>query len=208
MDDHFAYQRRVFEGYEHSALQLISSYENLSQEAVLGPLVDFLPGPDAHVLDVGAGPGALAAWLVEHGFLVTAVEPVARFRDHAQTTYRHLEIEWFDASLPNLTNLPKDQTSFDAALAIGVLHHLNPQDQKTAIEALATRLKPSGRLILSLRHGPCPVDRPGFPICADDLVTVAQHAGLKVLHRSGHASLQEGNRHAGVTWTKLVFEAA
>ncbi len=207
MDDRFAYQARVFEGYEQAAPNLIPAYKALSPEAVLAPVAEYLPSGSARVMDVGAGPGTLAASLASRGYHVTAIEPVSRFRVYGQSIYGHLDIDWHNACLPHLNTLPEHPAAFDAILAIGVLHHLQPKDQEGAISTLPDYLSPSGRLILSLRHGPCPPDRPGFPVDPDALVNTALTTGLRVLHRSSNISIQPGNQRAGVTWTWLVFEA-
>lgn len=207
MDDRFSYQTRVFEGYTRAAPQLIGRYEALPPEQVLAPVAKFLPNRGARVLDVGAGAGTLAAWFARCGCHVTAVEPVSQFRNHGQTKYLNLGIDWRDSSLPGLTGLSEDNQVYEAVLAIGVLHHLSPEDQETSVRTLSNALKPLGRLILSLRHGPCPPSRPGFPVRADAISDAAKKNGLQLLHRSSNASIQHGNRRAGVTWTWLVFDS-
>ncbi len=96
---------------------------------------------------------------------------------------------------------------YDAILVIGVLHHLCPVDQAHAVGTLSTLLASGGRMILSLRHGPSPTDRPGFPISTNDLTRHAQQAGLHVLRKIKTGSIQDHNRRAGVTWTWLVLGA-
>ena len=65
------------EGYATDAAELIPAYEALSTTEVLAPVIDLLPSRACRALDVGAGTGRDAAWLVEQGHQVTAVEPVA-----------------------------------------------------------------------------------------------------------------------------------
>ncbi|WP_120635163.1 bifunctional 2-polyprenyl-6-hydroxyphenol methylase/3-demethylubiquinol 3-O-methyltransferase UbiG [Ruegeria sp. EL01] len=200
-------RQKIIEGYEQAAAELIPVYENLSPETVLAPVLDYLPETGADVLDVGAGPGTVAAWLASRGNHVTAIEPVSGFRTYGQKTYQHLNISWHEAYLPELINSGPWRRCFDIALAIGVLHHLTPQDQDRAIHMLSSCLKPYGRLILLLRHGPCPEDRPGFEIPVDKVLHSADCAGLQVEYTSHKASIQDGNRRAGVTWTWLVLSA-
>jgi len=200
-------QRKIIEGYEQAAAELIPIYENLSPEIVLAPVLDYLPETGSEVLDVGAGPGTIAAWLASRGNHVTAVEPVSKFRTYGQKTYQHLSISWCNSHLPELTNSRPWRCCFDIVLGIGVLHHLNPPDQDRAIHTLSSCLKPSGRLILSLRHGPCPDDRPGFEISVEKVLHSAESAGVQVQHTFHRASIQDGNRRAGVTWTWLVLGA-
>ncbi len=203
-DLHF---QTVKAGYEQAAPRLIPAYDSLSPPDVLRPVLDYLPDTGASVLDIGAGTGTLARWLAKRGCDVTAIEPVDAFRNHAMRSNGALSVRWLDACLPRLSALP-DDASFDTILVIGVLHHLPPRDQHIAIRVLSERLRPQGRMILSLRHGPCPQDRPGFMISDDAIVDQAVSSGLRVHHRSRTDSIQPANQSAGVIWTWLVFGAA
>lgn len=206
MADLAPYSRQIISGYEQAAPELVPAYRALPPEVVLAPVAAHLPARGACVLDVGAGPGINAAWLAERGCKVTAVEPAAAFRAAGQTAHPHPGIQWRDDHLPGLPSVTGAR--FDAILAIGVLHHLMPRDQTEAIRTMARLLRPGGKLILSLRHGPCPTDRPGFTICAEDIVKTAEQTGLHKAHLSHRGSIQDGNRRAGVTWTWAVFARA
>nr|WP_247748014.1 class I SAM-dependent methyltransferase [Ruegeria sp. R13_0] len=166
-----------------------------------------MPDTGASVLDVGAGTGTVARWLAKRGCDVTAIEPVDAFRNHAMRGDGALSVKWLDACLPRPSALP-DGAAFDTILVVGVLHHLPPRDQHAAISVLSERLRPQGQMILSLRHGPCPPDRPGFKISDDAIVDQAVSSGLQVHHRSRANSIQPANQRAGVTWTWLVFGTA
>jgi ubiquinone/menaquinone biosynthesis C-methylase UbiE len=59
--------------YEHNASVAAQLYESVSFETVHDWLLNTLPNPPELVLDVGAGTGRAAAWLVAHGYeLATA----------------------------------------------------------------------------------------------------------------------------------------
>ncbi len=203
-DLHF---QTVKAGYEQAAPQLIPAYDSLSPTDVLRPVLDYLPDTGASVLDVGAGTGTVARWLANRGCDVTAIEPVDAFRNHAMRGDGAQSVKWLDARLRRLGAL-LDDAAFDTILVIGVLHHLPPRDKHMAIRALSKRLRPQGQMILSLRHGPCPPDRPGYVISDDAIVDLAVGSGLRVHHRSRTSSIQPANQRAGVTWTWLVFGAA
>ncbi len=201
------YFQTVKAGYEHATHRLIPAYDGLSPTEVLRPVLDHVPDTGASVLDVGAGTGTVARWLAKRGCDVTAIEPVDAFRNHAMRGDGAQSVRWLDACLPRVSAL-RDGVVFDSILVIGVLHHLPPRDQHMAISVLSERLRPQGRMILSLRHGPCPPDRPGYVISDDAIVDQAVGSGLQVHHRSRTDSIQPANQRAGVTWTWLVFGAA
>ncbi|MEM7091015.1 MAG: class I SAM-dependent methyltransferase [Pseudomonadota bacterium] len=206
MADQTSHILKVIEGYKAAANSLIPAYDHLAAQDVLQPVSAFLPRAGHRVLDVGAGTGAVAAWLASKGCQVTAVEPVAAFRDHARQAYANLSIRWLDDRLPVLNSLAEDMVKFDCILAIAVLHHLASQDQNASLSTFARLLVPNGRLILSLRHGACPADRPGFDISVASLIKAGEDAGFCVRHLSHTSSIQDANRHAGITWTWIVFE--
>ena len=59
---------------------------------------------------------------------------------------------------------------------------------------------------LAFHDGPAPADRPGFDIGTDDLIAFGRQIGLTMIAtRRGLASVQSGNRQAGVTWDWLVL---
>lgn len=88
-----------------------------------------LPPPPAHVLEVGAGCGELAAELRDAGYEVRAIDPVAE-----------------DGSGVEPIALLEVSGTFDAALAVVSLHHVEPLDVSCA--HLATLVRPGGRLVI------------------------------------------------------------
>jgi SAM-dependent methyltransferase len=88
-----------------------------------------LPQPPAEVLEIGAGRGELAAALSAAGYRVTAIDPAAEPDSHVQRR-----------SLLEVTG------SYDAAVAVVLLHHVDPLEQSCA--HLATLIKPGGLLVI------------------------------------------------------------
>jgi ubiquinone/menaquinone biosynthesis C-methylase UbiE len=89
-----------------------------------------LPPAPARVLEVGAGDGALAATLAEAGYDVVAIDP-----------------EGGDGVLPvPLHRLEAPDASFDAAVAIVSLHHIDPLAR--SLRRLAEALKPGAPLVV------------------------------------------------------------
>jgi len=88
-----------------------------------------LPPPPARVLEVGAGRGELAVALSDAGYEITAVDPAAEPGGIVQPRPL-LEVEG----------------SFDAAVSVVALHHIDPLEESCA--HLATMLPPGGQLVV------------------------------------------------------------
>jgi SAM-dependent methyltransferase len=89
--------------------------------AVLTPqMVDFA-GVEAgeHVLDVGCGPGALVAELIDRGARVSAVDPSPTFVAAVRERYPDIDVRQATAE-----ELPFEDGSFDAVLAQLVVHFM------------------------------------------------------------------------------------
>jgi len=87
-----------------------------------------LPAPPARVLEVGAGRGEIAVALSDAGFAVTAVDPAAE-----------------PGGIVQPCSLLEARGSFDAAVSVVALHHVDPLEESCA--HLATMLPP-GRLLV------------------------------------------------------------
>ncbi len=153
----------VLQGYGAPAPDLIPRYDALSVPDILFPVLDLLPGPGAHLLDIGAATGRDAGWLAARGVRVLAAEPVAAFRRAGQRLHPSGLITWADDALPGMPRTRATGLRFDTVLLNGVWHHLPPAAQDAAMPVLRALAAPGGRAILSLRHGPpAPGARP-FP---------------------------------------------
>jgi len=88
-----------------------------------------LPDPPARVLEIGAGDGALAQALRDAGYEVTAIDPKAQ-----------------DGTGVEQRALLEQSGTFDAAVAIVSLHHVEPLAESCA--HLAGLLVPGGTLVV------------------------------------------------------------
>ena len=88
-----------------------------------------LPAPPAHVLEIGAGRGELAAELRSAGYEVRAIDPAAE-----------------NGSDVERVELLRASGTFDAAVAVVSLHHVEPLDPSCA--HLATLIRPGGVLVI------------------------------------------------------------
>ncbi|HKE77818.1 MAG TPA: methyltransferase domain-containing protein [Solirubrobacteraceae bacterium] len=98
---------------------------------LLGYVRSALPAPPARVLEIGAGDGALAAALREIGYDVLAIDPAGE-----QPGVVGLHLHRVDA--------PAE--SFDAAVAVLSLHHVEPLAD--SCRRLAEVLRPGRRLVV------------------------------------------------------------
>jgi SAM-dependent methyltransferase len=89
-----------------------------------------LPPPPARVLEVGAGRGELAAALREAGYDVVAIDPAVDDASGVEPVA--------------LLDLEADDASFDAAVAVLSLHHVEPLAESCA--RLAALVRPGGTL--------------------------------------------------------------
>ena len=90
-----------------------------------------LPAPPARVLEVGAGNGELAATLREIGYDVLAIDP-------ASETAHVLPAALHEVQEPD--------GSFDAAVAVLSLHHVEPLHE--SCQKLAALVRPGGRVVI------------------------------------------------------------
>ena len=193
------------QGYADSAGDLAARYESLAFEDKHAPILSLLPPPPAPVLDIGAGTGADAAWLAQRGHPVVAVEPTAGLRMHGMALHASTAIEWMDDSLPDLEKVVRRSRTFAFVLLSAVWMHLDERERRAAMPNLAALLAPDGVLALSLRHGPAPAGRRMFDVSAQETIALAQEQGLRAVLEVETPSLQQGNRAARVTWTRLAF---
>jgi SAM-dependent methyltransferase len=90
-----------------------------------------LPGPPARLLEVGAGDGELARTLADAGYDVLAIDP---------------EPSGAGVRRVSLHELDEPAGSFDAALAVTSLHHVEPLEQ--SVGRLAELLGPGALLVV------------------------------------------------------------
>jgi SAM-dependent methyltransferase len=192
-------------GYAAAARELAEQYESVSFAEVHRAMRHLYPARPSTVLDVGAGTGRDAAALADLGHTVTAAEPTPELRALGRELHADRPIDWTDDALPALAGLTARPTRYDLILLTAVWMHLDTAERATGLPVLARLLRPRGRLVLSLRHGPVPPGRRMFDVTAAETTALAAEQQLSLLHRADHADL---HGRAGVSWTWLAFEAA
>lgn len=193
-------------GYATAATpDFVAAYDGLSPESIYEHVIDLFPRGRAKIADIGAGTGRDAAWFAIDGHDVLAVEPVRELREAGKALHTSANIRWLDDRLPHLGAV-RASGGFDLVTLCAVWQHLDDENRGIAIPRLASILAPSGRLVMSLRHGPGASGRTVFPISPDLTIELAKASGLDLLRRREADSVQAANQAMGVSWTWIVFE--
>ena len=187
------------EGFEAYA----AGWERVAFEAAHPAVLAHVPAKPGLVFDIGAGSGRDAAWFADKGWSVVAVEPADRLRRHAQALHPSPHIAWEADRLPGLEKLLKRGVLADLIWLSAVWMHVAPEERRRAFRKLVTLLKPGGRLIISLRHGPLPFDRPMHAVKSDEVERLAIEHGLNV--RAVTRSADAAGR-AEISWTSIVLD--
>ena len=196
------------EGYAETAQDYLLLDGRLSFEEVHAPVLHLMPKAACDVLDIGSGSGRDAAHLARKGHSVVAVEPTDALRTHAIATHRAAGIHWIDDSLPNLALTRALGRTFNLVLLTGVWMHLDDGERRRAMPNVSALMRENALAIMSLRHGPVPPGRRMFDVAADETIDLARNEGMECVLNIRTPSVQEHNRRAGVTWTRLAFRKA
>ena len=115
-----------------------------ARREVLAELIRLVVDPpkDADILEIGCGTGHNLAMLGDFG-RVDALELDDEARAHAQ---KRLGRSVMSAPLPQLAGVPEHH--YDLIGAFDVIEHID--DDQAAIASIATRLKPSGRFVMTV----------------------------------------------------------
>ena len=189
--------------YSERADSFIKQYEGLTAEQV-HPYMDIaLPKPALSVLDVGAGSGRDAAWFADQGIDVVALEPADGLREQAKAHHADKDIHWVSDKLPELGRIHKEGYRFDFIMLSAVWMHIPPEKRGEAFDALSKLVKPGGKILITLRHGPSPEGRTMYPVSTDELHTLSEkHFGILETIDNGQSSDQLGR--SSVYWEQVV----
>jgi len=105
-----------------------------------------------HILDCACGIGTQALGFAQLGHRVTAsdLSPAAVARARHEATSRSLQVDFHVADMTSLAEIPN--ASFDVVAALdNALPHLDPTQLKAATRAMASKLKPGGLFLASIR---------------------------------------------------------
>lgn len=190
--------------YERGFREFTEAYEAFGFADIHRDALPFLPRANGLVLDVGAGSGRDAAWFAAQGWDVIAVEPAAAMRREAARLHDSPRIRWLDDRLPTLAAVHRLGLAFDLVWLAGVWMHVPPEDRARAMRKLATLLTPGGRIVLTLRHGPAPDDRPMWRVDAHEVERLGLDLGLALRVATERRDDLQGR--AGVRWQTVILD--
>lgn len=139
MRDFDEYERELWAG---RATAYERGFARLSAQTVEALLDAARVGADARVLDVGTGPGVVAAAAVRRAAKVSAVDADPEM---AQTAARN--VPEADVQVAVLPELPFEDETFDAVAGNFVINHVGDPD--VTLASLRRVLRPGGRLALT-----------------------------------------------------------
>jgi SAM-dependent methyltransferase len=190
--------------YDQHAGVLSNQYNAIEAGAVHNNWVErHLPAKPGFACDIGAGSARDANWLASIGWDVIAVEPSARMRELAMDK-SHPNVTWLEDALPHLNKLRSLGHRFDLILLSAVWMHVPPTSRERAFRILGELLKPSGVLVITLRHGSDEQENTqrGFhSVTADE---VLDYARCRAVALSARFSVPDQTR-GHVSWETLVF---
>ena len=114
------------------------------QKGTLDLFLSLLP-PNAHILDLGCGPGVHAAHMMSHGHSVDAIDATPAFVHAAQARGVPARLATFD-------DISAD-TIYDGVWASFSLLHATRADVPRHIDTLAQALRPGGIFFLGMKTG-------------------------------------------------------
>lgn len=190
--------------YEHDAAALAEAYDAIDPSEIYGGVAELLRRRSGGglALDVGAGSGRDAAWLVGLGHEVVAAEPAGAMRAEGARRHPSFDIRWIDDRLPSLDAVHRLALAFDTILVAGVWQHVAPSDRARAFRKLATLMRPAGLLVITLREGPPPPGRRMHPTSAGEIEGLARSHGLEILRIERR---EDAMGRTGVAWTTVVL---
>jgi SAM-dependent methyltransferase len=188
--------------YNRNAESYSIKYESTSFEQVHGDWISLVPTNQSLILDIGAGSGRDAAWFAEKGHEVVAVEPADGMLTKAKMLHPNSNIVWLKDSLPDLKEVQRLYLKYDLILLSAVWQHVPLSQRDRSFRKIVDLLKPSGKIVITLRYGPSDDDREFYKVSNEEIVYLANKHGLLIqLNRDAEDSF----RRDGIKWSTLVL---
>jgi SAM-dependent methyltransferase len=153
------------------------------------------------LLDVGCGPGATDAYLVDHVSSVTGVDVAPDMVARAAVANPRATYLAYDGH-----RLPFDDASFDCAFAICVLHHVPPPGWARFVSELVRVTRDQGLAVI-VEHNPFnPLTRLAVARCDfDDDALLVREGRLRAVFEQAGAHVLERRYFAFFPWAGSAF---
>lgn len=138
------------EGYDRIAAEFMAVRSDIGA-AFVSAWAKANLAPSSTLVDIGCGSGIpIAGALIAAGFNIAGIDasPAMLAAFHANFPNAHCACETAQESI-------YFNRTFDAAIAVGLLFLLSPDDQRKTIERVALALTPSGRFLFSAPRQAC-----------------------------------------------------
>ncbi|KAH7929067.1 S-adenosyl-L-methionine-dependent methyltransferase [Leucogyrophana mollusca] len=143
-------------GYD--ALSLLYRQDNdepVHHKAWTSQLLEILPAPPAHILDLGCGCGVpVARDLARAGYLITGVDISGVQIDRAKKLVPQGTFYQADVANPHLTDIVPTSSQFDAIIGLYVLIHIPVAEQAALMQRMGAWVKNGGYCILTVGISP------------------------------------------------------
>jgi len=156
------------------------------------------------VLDAGCGPASILRSLISDGFEAWGFDESHGMVEQAKHALKELGVPsdrvWQgDASQPAAyrCNAPGAPATFDAAISIGVLPHLQPAQVDAAMRLLHQAVRPGGTVILQARNALFSLftfNRNTHEFLRDELMPVETQHGAQARELAQHALAEVASR--------------
>lgn len=146
--------------YEEHAESAAAAYEEVDLRPVVTPIMGYLPD-GGKLLDLGCGSGRDAAFFLEQGYDVTALDGSGAMLAEAAAYHPELVGRFVHHRLPE--PLPFDSGSFDILLSMAVLMHLERHSLPQAFDEISRVTRVGGVVAYSAN-----TERPGLDEAGND----------------------------------------
>jgi SAM-dependent methyltransferase len=199
---------RILEDYAREASDLVESFERIRAADVYANVAHLLPAKSSRIADIGAGTGRDAAWFVQLGHSVLAVEPTDHLRTAGMALHPSPRITWISDTLPDLQRTLERGEVFDCVILCAVWQHLSSDERARAMPNLSRLLAHDGRFFMILRHEPPDAQGRRNDSQREDAETMARESALDLVFACEGKPVHPDSRASGVTLTWLVWREA
>ena len=196
--------------YQQNAKALATRYE-AADVAQMQTMLTACFAEYSTLLEIGCGSGRDAAFMLSHGYEVTAVDGSREMIESAMKHHPELADRLLEVRLPAGLNSAFTPDSYDGIFSIATLMHLPEDDIWATLTAIATMLRPNGRFFFSVSIARDDVDEFGFdkkgrrftPLTQEHWLQLCQHCGLREVMTKTSG---DGLGRKGIVWLTCIVE--